>query len=76
MHAFDVTGDGRLANHRLLSDCVIDGVKCGPDGIRADVYGNLWISSNAGRAVGYSGATCWSAEGSFPALRVASVTAA
>lgn len=30
-------------------------VKCGPDGLRRDVYGNLWASSNAGRVVGYSG---------------------
>ena len=32
---------------------VIDGVHCGPDGLRADVDGNLWCSSNA--VLGYSG---------------------
>jgi gluconolactonase len=63
LHAFDVTGDGRLANHRLFSDCVIDGVKCGPDGIRCDVNGYLWVSSNAGRNVGYSGVTVWTPQG-------------
>ena len=42
---------------------MINGVKCGPDGLRCDVYGNLWASSNAGRNVGYSGATCWSPDG-------------
>ena len=63
VHAFDVTGDGRLANHRLFSDCVIDGVKCGPDGIRCDVNGYLWVSSNAGRNVGYSGVTVWTPQG-------------
>ena len=42
---------------------MVDGVKCGPDGIRCDVNGNLWVSSNAGRAVGYSGVTVWSPEG-------------
>ena len=42
---------------------MIDGVKCGPDGIRADVDGNLWVSSNAGRNVGYSGVTVWNPAG-------------
>ena len=42
---------------------MVDGVKCGPDGVRCDVNGNVWISSNAGRAVGYSGVTVWSPEG-------------
>jgi hypothetical protein len=42
---------------------MVDGVKCGPDGVRCDVEGNLWVSSNAGRAVGYSGVTVWTPEG-------------
>ena len=42
---------------------MVDGVKCGPDGVRCDVFGNLWASSNAGRNVGYSGVTVWSPEG-------------
>ena len=41
----------------------IDGVKCGPDGVRCDVNGNVWASSNAGRAVGYSGVTVWNPAG-------------
>jgi gluconolactonase len=32
---------------------MVDGVKCGPDGMRADVTGNLWCSSNA--PLGYAG---------------------
>jgi gluconolactonase len=36
---------------------MIDGVKCGPDGVRADVDGNLWCSSN------YSGVTVWTPQG-------------
>src|SRR5262245_22692445 len=39
------------------------GVKCGPDDVRCDVNGNVWASSNAGRAVGYSGVTVWSSDG-------------
>ena len=60
---FDVGTDNKLSNQKLFTDCVIDGVKCGPDGMRADVDGNMWVSSNAGRAVGYSGATVWNPAG-------------
>ncbi|MHC2157591.1 sugar lactone lactonase YvrE [Bradyrhizobium ottawaense] len=60
---FDVGGDNKLSNLKKFSDCVVDGVKCGPDGVRCDVNGNVWASSNAGRAVGYSGVTVWSPEG-------------
>jgi gluconolactonase len=60
---FDVGADNKLANPKRFSDCVIDGVKCGPDGVRCDVNGNVWASSNAGRAVGYSGVTTWSPDG-------------
>lgn len=63
LHVFDVTGDNRLANHRVLSNCLIDGVHCGPDGVRVDVDGNIWCSSNAGRHVGYNGVTVWNPEG-------------
>ena len=60
---FAVTDDNRLTDLRTFTDCVVDGVKCGPDGVRTDVYGNLWVSSNAGRNVGYSGVTVWNPEG-------------
>ena len=48
---------------KLFTECLVDGVKCGPDGMRCDVDGNLWVSSNAGRAVGYNGVTVWNPEG-------------
>jgi sugar lactone lactonase YvrE len=41
---------------KQFSDFMIDGVKCGPDGVRCDVNGNVWASSNAGRRVGCRGA--------------------
>jgi gluconolactonase len=63
VYVFDVGADNKVSNRKLFSDFIIDGVKCGPDGLRTDVEGNLWVSSNAGRAVGYSGVTVWSAEG-------------
>ncbi|HTO12288.1 MAG TPA: SMP-30/gluconolactonase/LRE family protein [Candidatus Binatia bacterium] len=63
MYVFDVGGDHKLANGKLFSNFMVDGVKCGPDGARCDVDGNLWVSSNAGRNVGYSGVTVWTPEG-------------
>jgi len=63
MHVFDVRADNTLSNQKLFADYTIDGVKCSPDGVRCDVDGNVWCSSNAGRAVGYSGVTIWTPEG-------------
>ncbi|HVG95703.1 MAG TPA: SMP-30/gluconolactonase/LRE family protein, partial [Chloroflexota bacterium] len=60
---FTVNDDHTLSDMRTFTDCTVDGIKCGPDGMRADVYGNIWISSNAGRNVGYNGVTVWSPEG-------------
>jgi len=59
----DVNADQTLSNLKRFSDFMIDGVKCAPDGVRCDVDGNVWCSSNAGRAVGYSGVTVWTPEG-------------
>jgi len=59
MSASDVGPDNKLSNQKLFNDFMIDGGKCGPDGVRCDVEGNLWCSSNAGRAVGYNGVTVW-----------------
>ena len=39
---------------------MLDGVKCGPAGMGADVYGNLWISSNA--SLGYAGVLCFTLQ--------------
>ena len=63
MYVFDVGSDNKLGNGRLFSSFMVDGVKCGPDGVRTDVDGNLWCSSNAGRSVGYSGVTVWTPQG-------------
>jgi gluconolactonase len=63
VHACDVASDNTLTRPKLFADFTIDGVRCGTDGIRVDVHGNLWCSSNAGRNVGYSGVTVWSPEG-------------
>ena len=63
MYVFDVGSDNKLSNGKLFTDFMVDGVKCGPDGVRCDVDGNLWCSSNAGGNVGYSGVTVWTPEG-------------
>jgi gluconolactonase len=63
MFVFDVGSDNKLSNQKLFSSFMVDGVKCGPDGARCDVDGNVWCSSNAGRNVGYSGVTVWTPQG-------------
>jgi len=63
MWVFDVGSDNKATNGKLFSSFMVDGVKCGPDGVRCDVDGNLWCSSNAGRNVGYSGVTIWNPDG-------------
>jgi gluconolactonase len=60
---FDVTANNTLSGGHVFADFTIDGVNCSADGIRCDVIGNVWCSSNAGRAVGYSGVTVWSPQG-------------
>jgi gluconolactonase len=60
IYAFDVQGT-KLANMRQFTDCMVDGVHCGPDGMRADRAGNLWVGSNA--ALGYAGVTVWNPSG-------------
>src|SRR5690349_13900477 len=54
MHVFDVGADNKVSNQKLFSDFMVDGYKCGPDGVRADIDGNLWVSSNGFNALGYS----------------------
>ena len=63
LFVFDVAANNTLANRKVLTDFLIDGVKARADGVRCDVFGNVWCSSNAGRAVGYNGVTAWTPEG-------------
>jgi gluconolactonase len=60
IYAFDVQGQ-KLTNMRQFTDCMVDGVLCGPDGMRADRTGNLWVGSNA--PLGYCGVTVWNQAG-------------
>jgi len=63
MHVFDVGSDNKLSNQKLFSDFMVDGVKCDRNGASLRRDGNLWVSSNAGRAVATSGVTVWTPEG-------------
>jgi gluconolactonase len=56
----DVAGKG-IKNLRLFTDCNVDGVHCGPDGMRADKAGNIWSGSTA--PLGYAGVTIWNPVG-------------
>jgi gluconolactonase len=60
IYAFDVQ-DTKLTNKRLFTDMTVDGVKCGPDDMCADVFGNLWCSSNA--PLGYAGVLVFNPTG-------------
>ena len=59
----DIATNNTLTNVSAFGNFAVDGIRCGPDGIRTDVFGNLWCSSNAGANLGYSGVTVWSPEG-------------
>jgi len=56
----DIVGS-KVQNLRVFTDCIIDGIKCGPDGMRADRAGNIWCSSAS--VLGYAGVTVWNPDG-------------
>jgi gluconolactonase len=56
----DIAGT-KVKNLRVFTDCMVDGVRCGPDGMRADRAGNIWCSSAA--PLGYAGVTVWNSDG-------------
>jgi gluconolactonase len=60
MMVADVEG-AKLANPRLFTDFMVDGVRCGGDGHRVDVAGNVWAGSTS--VLGYSGVTVWNPAG-------------
>jgi gluconolactonase len=60
LHVGDVRGN-KVANLRPFTDCMVDGIHCGPDGMRADRAGNIWSGSAA--PLGYAGVTVWNPAG-------------
>jgi gluconolactonase len=65
LYVGDVGTNGRASGVKQYAEFKVDGVACRTDGIRADVFGNLWCSSNAGAAVGYNGITVWNSSGAL-----------
>lgn len=61
----DVGTNGRVSAVKQFAELTVDGVACRTDGVRVDVFGNIWCSSNAGPAVGYSGVTVWNSSGAL-----------
>lgn len=46
---FDVGGDGRLANGRIFASGIKDALLPGvPDGMKADINGNVWVTAPGG----------------------------
>jgi len=60
LHVGDVKGR-QVTNLRPFTDCMVDGIHCGPDGMRADRAGNIWSGSAA--PLGYAGVTVWNPSG-------------
>ena len=56
----DISGS-KVTNLRVFTDSMVDGVRCGPDGMRGDKMGNIWASSSA--PLGYCGVTVWNPAG-------------
>ncbi len=59
---FDVVDEATLANGRLFTDMRVDGRHPGPDGIRADIDGNIWASAGW-EGGGLDGVYCFTPEG-------------
>ncbi|MCA1723976.1 MAG: SMP-30/gluconolactonase/LRE family protein [Thermomicrobia bacterium] len=63
---YDVTDANRVTNGKVFTDMRVDGVHCGPDGMRADVAGNLWCASAAGTdGLGYDGVLVFTPAGAL-----------
>ncbi|GBR69161.1 SMP-30/gluconolactonase/LRE family protein [Gluconobacter kanchanaburiensis] len=45
IHVYDVK-DGTLSNGRIFSTMQLNGIQMNPDGIRVDVFGNLWCGAS------------------------------
>lgn len=45
IHVYDVNG-GSLSNGRIFADMKLNGAQLNPDGIRVDVFGNLWCGAS------------------------------
>ena len=60
IYVSEVNG-AKVSGTHVLTDCNVDGIHCGPDGMRVDRAGNIWAGSTS--ILGYSGVTVWSPQG-------------
>ncbi|WP_408902278.1 SMP-30/gluconolactonase/LRE family protein [Novacetimonas hansenii] len=60
IHAYDLM-DGTARNGRVFADMMLDGHQLGPDGMRADIFGNLWCG--AGGPLGLCGVVVYNPAG-------------
>jgi gluconolactonase len=60
IYASEVNG-AKVSGTHVVTDCNVDGVHCGPDGMRVDTAGNIWAGSTS--ILGYSGVTIWNPQG-------------
>lgn len=61
VHVFDVKKDNTLSNPRLFTNMRFQGVQMGPDGMKADIFGNLWCG--VGGPLGLCGVFVFNPEG-------------
>jgi gluconolactonase len=62
INVWDVVDDTTLGTKTLFNDMVMDGVARGPDGVQADVDGNIWASAGW-TGDGYDGVHIFTPEG-------------
>ncbi|NHN83321.1 SMP-30/gluconolactonase/LRE family protein [Acetobacter musti] len=62
IYAFDMI-DGRPANRRLFAAMTLEGHHLTPDGMRADVFGNLWCGASG--SFGAAGVFCYNPAGTL-----------
>ncbi|MCE2575602.1 SMP-30/gluconolactonase/LRE family protein [Komagataeibacter sp. FNDCR2] len=60
IHVGDIR-DGVVSNLRLFADMMLDGHQMGPDGMRADIFGNLWCGANG--PLGLCGVVVYNPQG-------------
>lgn len=62
IRVFEVVDGTRIENNRLFTDMTVKDRRVFPDGIRADIDGNIWAGA-AATGWGYDGVTVWSPAG-------------
>jgi gluconolactonase len=59
---WDVVDESTLSNSQQFTDMIVDDVSVGPDGVRADIDGNIWASAGW-TGYGYDGVHIYAPDG-------------